>query len=242
MSVIEKYNWATIKISKVQLGELFKPQQGEKYSDLANKIPRKAEPAEKNRTIKELAWAKATKKANKPSIFAKILGGLLVVAGIIIAAIPIPVVTQALGGGVAALGIGIVTGVVGLGLVSSDIRGSKSAAKKQYRKELAKLELADTPDKPNDQEDKLSASTEEQTTPQPDAATTENCGSGNSYQPLFEKTQAAPSKGTLDPNKEGSGIKPSNHCKKTLKEIRADSTSPERPDTEPKSGSKSPGM
>jgi len=140
LSVKEKYNWATIKVTPQQLDQLMTADDADNHASLVNKIPANAAPPAPNHVEKMQAWSHATKKSNKPSMFAKVMGGLLIAVGIVIAAVPIPVVTQAIGGGIAAIGIGIAAGLVGLGLVGSDIRGSQSAAQKQYEKNLAKIE------------------------------------------------------------------------------------------------------
>lgn len=145
LSIKEKYNWATIKITAEQLDALRTgPDIGKNNALLVEKKPANAALVKDSQRVEKMkAWAKATKNANKTSVLAKIIGGLLVTAGMIVALVPIPVVTQVLGGGIVSLGVGITAGVVGLGLMTKDIRGPASAAEKQYAKNLKKIKTGD---------------------------------------------------------------------------------------------------
>ncbi len=145
LSVKEKYNWATIKITPAQLLKLESNVDDDNVT-LVNKVPSDAITATPTRTAKMEAWAKATKQANKPSKIAKFMGLALATVGIVVAFVPIPVVAQLLGGAMTALGVGIAAGVVGISLFATDIRGSSSAAEKIYDKIIKKLHL----DEPED--------------------------------------------------------------------------------------------
>ena len=142
LSVEEKYNWATVKMTSAQLNSCIDATIVDNNVSLVEKTPSNATKAESNRTGKMKAWAIATKEANKPSLLAKVMGGLLIAAGIVVAAVPIPIVTQAIGGSMAALGVAVATGVVGLGLLFSDIRGSKHQAESRYNEYLNSHGLA----------------------------------------------------------------------------------------------------
>jgi len=111
LSTKEKNNWANISISpeqfkklKIQVSSIESTNSQDGYSKLVNKTPSNATEAASDRFEQMSNWASATKKGNKTSFLAKALGVLMIVAGIVLAAVPIPIVTQALGGGLIADG------------------------------------------------------------------------------------------------------------------------------------------
>ncbi|MCC5015800.1 hypothetical protein [Legionella sp. 31fI33] len=159
LSTKEKYNWATVKISSDQLRQMMLADQGADYAALVKAKPDNAQPAEPNRKEKMEAWAKATKEGNKTSMAAKIFGFLLFAAGIVLAFAPIPVVSQAVGGWLAGLGLGVATGTVtlgagltaaavGLGVFGLGTRQDPEKPHALYEKNLSKLPPVEVVEKP----------------------------------------------------------------------------------------------
>ncbi|STX41062.1 Uncharacterised protein [Legionella donaldsonii] len=159
LSTKEKYNWATVKISSEQLRQMMLADQGADYAALVKAKPDNAQPAEPNRKEKMEAWAKATKEGNKTSMAAKIFGFLLFAAGIVLAFAPIPVVSQAVGGWLAGLGLGVATGTVtlgagltaaavGLGVFGLGTRQDPEKPHTLYEKNLSKLPPVEVVEKP----------------------------------------------------------------------------------------------
>jgi hypothetical protein len=140
LSTEDKYNWATVKVSKAQLAAMLKTaEQENNCTDLVSKIPDNATQAETHREAKMNAWAKATTQANKPSTLGMVIGSLLITLGVIIAAIPIPIIAQTIGSGLFALGIGIATGLAGLATFFGATRSEPEKAKSLYQKYLEEL-------------------------------------------------------------------------------------------------------
>ncbi|MCC5792765.1 MAG: hypothetical protein JJT82_09205 [Legionellaceae bacterium] len=160
LSTTEKYNWATVKLSTEQCEALYQeakereqPDTTQSYAELVYQTPPGAEKAAPERMQKMQAWAKATKNGNKTSWAAKLCGGLLVAAGIVLALVPIPVVTQALGGSMIALGAGLAIGVVGASLFGYGSYRNTAKASELYAKHLQKypriITDASSPKKPD---------------------------------------------------------------------------------------------
>lgn len=155
LSTKEKYNWATVKISPLQLQQMIAAEQGTDYVALVRAKPSNAKPfigeaAQEARMARMETWAKATKEGNKTSMAAKIFGFLLFAAGIVLAFTPIPGVSQAVGTWLAAMGVGVATGTatlgaglaaaaVGLGVFALGTRQDPEKPHTLYEKNLSKL-------------------------------------------------------------------------------------------------------
>lgn len=121
LSTNEKNNWASVKISpgQFQLLKEIDNKLNNDYTSLARELPIRHAPAKPNRFADMEQWAKATKQGNKthwaPAAL-KILGGLLAIAGMAVALIPIPGLAQLVGGWMTAVGIGVAAAAVGFGI------------------------------------------------------------------------------------------------------------------------------